>query len=233
VHYFRFAILTAVLTVVPIAQSQAASMLALTGVARAYGFTYASESTQAAAELARPGVSLLLRAGDLRYQLNDDVRYLGRAPVYKDNQLYVDASFERVLAELAAKHPWPDPAFPPAGVAVVAPASAPALTIGAYYVDGTESIDISGSGPAGVPVTVTLKARMSRDLPIVTVDRAIVITDRDGKYDVVVPAGSIALQNTTFFASASGRGLEPVTAHVEIQKPNPALHSPNDGLPKG
>jgi hypothetical protein len=232
--FLRIAIALAIFSAVAIAQAEASDMLALTGVAHAYGFTYATESTQAAVELSRPGLSLLIRAGDPRYQVNDDVRYLGRTPVFRNNQMYVDRSFERILADLAAAHPWPTSGLPMViTLPVDAPAAVPALTVKAKYVEGSDGIDISGSGPPGYPVSVVLKARMSRDIPIVTIGRTIVIADNDGHFHAVIAAGSIDLQNTTFFATASGRGLEPVSTHIEIQKPNPDFHTPNDGLPKG
>jgi hypothetical protein len=230
--FFRIAVITGTLVSMTIAQANAADMLALSGVARAYGFTYASQSTQRAVVLTRPGLSLLIRAGDPRYQVNDEVWYL-TSPVFRNNQIFVDAAFERIVADLAAAHPWPAPAAPMLASVSGDPAAAPPkLTVSATYVDGSEAIDVSGTGPANFPVSVVLKGRMSRDLPIVTLTHAIVFADASGRYEVVLPAGSIVLQNTTFFATASGRGMEPVTAHVDIQKPNPGLHSPNDGLPK-
>lgn len=230
--FHRIAIIATTCVALMAFGAQAATMLALASVARAYGFTYATEGTQAAVELARPGVSLLVRAGDPRYQVNDDVRYLGRAPVFRNNDMYVDAGFERILAGLAATHPWPAPAVPIVDVPGSAPAALPPLTVAAHYVDGSEAITVSGTGPPGLPVTVALKARMSRDIPIVTIDRAIAIVGSDGRYDVVIPASSVTIANTTFIASASGRGVETVTTQIGIQKPNPNLHSPNDGLPK-
>jgi hypothetical protein len=209
----------------------AATMLAVTDVARAYGFICATESTQAAVELARPGLSLVVRAGDPRYQVNDDVRYLTRTPVFKNNEIYVDVAFERVLADLAAAHPWPVSA--PTAASQNLAATTPVLTIAAKYVEGAEAIHVSGTGPPGFLVSVVLKAIMSRDVPIVVIGRAFVQVDADGKFGATIPAGSIGLANTSFIASASGRGIEPVTAEVPIQKPNPNLHSPNDGLPKG
>jgi hypothetical protein len=231
----RVCIVAATFVVSTIAQAGAADMLALTGVARAYGFMYAAEGTQAAVELSRPGLSLLIRAGDPRYQVNDDVRYLNQAPVFRNNQIFVDAAFERVLSDLAARHPWPVPADPMVVSSVPADASAVpiVLTIGAKYVTGAETIDISGTGPPGFPVSVVLKARMSRDLPTVIVERTTAVVGSDGRYDAVITAASTNLQNTTFFATASGRGVQPVTAHIDVQKPNQGLHSPNDGLPKG
>jgi hypothetical protein len=232
--FLRVCVVATTFVVATIAQAGAANVLALDGVARAYGFMYATESTQAAVELSRPGLSLLIRAGDSRYQVNDEVRYLERAPVFLKNQIYVDAAFDRILADLAATHPWP---LPEQLIALTMPAepvaAPPILTIATKYVDGAEAIDISGSGPPGFPVSVVLTARMSRDIPIVTIGRATVLVGPDGRYDTVVPAGSTTLQNTTFIATASGRGIVSVTAQINIQKPNPGLHSPNDGLPKG
>lgn len=206
-------------------------MLALTSVARAYGFTSVTESTQAAVELSRPGLSVLIRAGDPRYQVNDDIRYLNSAPVFHNDQIYVEASFEEALAKLAAAHPWPAPA----AVALNQDSGAPApavLTIGAKYVDGMEAIDISGTGPAGLPISVDLQALISQDLPTVSIGRASVTVGSDGRYDAIILASSVSLHDTTFVATAVAPNATPVRAKVKIQVPNPTLHSPNDNLPK-
>ena len=230
----RVAVVVATCLAITSIEAGAANMLAVTDVARAYGFICATESPQAAVELARPGLSLVVRAGDPRYQVNDDVRYLARPPVFKNNEIYVDAAFERILADLAAAHPWPVSAASTLTAASQnLAATSPVLTIAAKYVEGAEAIHVSGTGPPGFLVSVALKARMSRDVPIVVIGRAFVQVDADGRFGATISAGSIGLANTSFIASASGRGIEPVTAQVEIQKPNPNLHSPNDGLPKG
>ena len=229
--FLRVGIIAVALAAASMQRVVAADMLGLTGAAHAYGFIFVTHETEAAVQLARPGISVLIRAGNPRYQVNDDVRYLARAPVVRNNQIYVDAAFERTLADLAAAHPWPVAlVVPPAAVAAAAPLT---LTIGAKYVEGTSNIAISGTGPAGFALVVVLKARMSRDIPIVTIGSTTAKIGSDGRYEAIVPAGSIVLHETAFIASARGPGLEPVTARVEIQPPNPNLHSSNDGLPKG
>jgi hypothetical protein len=229
--FLRIATATAVLAAVAAGVAGAANMLALTSVARAYGFMYVTESTQAAVELSRPGLSILVRAGDPRYQVNDDIRYLNAAPVFHNDQIYVDASFEGALAQLAAAHPWPAPA----AVALTqdSASAAAVLTIAAKYVDGMSAIDISGTGPAGLPVSVELKAQITQDLPTVLIGRASVTVGSDGRYDAIVLASSITLHDTTFVATASGPNATPVTTHVQIQLPNQNLKSPINDLPKG
>ncbi len=230
----RVTVLIVVLAATLMQHAQAATMLALPTVARAYGFVYTMESSEVAAHLSRPGVSLLVRPGDPRYQLNDDVQYAAVSPVFANDEIYVDARFERVLAHLAETHPWPNAsAMPP--VVVSAPPVLPpdaSLSIAAHYIDTTETIAVSGKGPPGVPIQVVCKALLSRDIPAITIARATVYADGDGSFNTVVSAMQLTLENTALvFTATVGAGVKPASTALELGPPNPHLNNPNDTVP--
>ena len=229
--FLRVGIIAVALAAASMQRVVAADMLGLTGAAHAYGFIFVTHETEAAVQLARPGISVLIRAGNPRYQVNDDVRYLARAPVVRNNQIYVDAAFERTLADLAAAHPWPVAlVVPPAAAAAAAP---PALTIGAKYVEGTSISQSRERGRRGSLSSLFSKPACRatfRSLRSAAPPRKSEATDGTKR---LFPRDRSCSTKRRSFASARGPGLEPVTARVEIQPPNPNLHSPNDGLPKG
>ena len=230
---FRVATFAVVLVTALMQHAQAANMLSLSSVARAYGFVYATESMEVAAHLSRPGLSLLVRAGDPRYQVNDDTQYLSQAPAFRGNQIFVDSSFESVLARLAEAHPWPgSSAMPPV---VFTPYNAPPgakLTIAAHYIDTTQTIAASGKGPAGAPIDVVIKAALSRDIPAITVAHSTVFAAADGSYRAVLSVLSLTFPNTFLqIAATAGPNVIPAATTLELGPPNPRLDTPNDKLP--
>ena len=233
IAFLRIAVLGVVLVTTLVQHAQAANMLALSNVARAYGFVYMTESTEVAAHLSRPGLSLLVRAGDPRYQVNDDVAYLARPPAFHNNQIYVESTFESVLARLAEAHPWPNAALQPTVVTVPhAPAPGAPLTIQARYIDATETIAASGTGPAGAPIDVIVKARLSRDIPAITLAHSTVYAAADGTYRTIVSVLSLSFPNTSLQLTATaGPNVVPASATLELGPPNPKLANPNDKLP--
>jgi hypothetical protein len=212
--------------------AQAANMLPLSSVAHEYGFYYTTESTEVAAQLSRPGLSILVRAGDPRYQVNDDVQYLSRTPVFHNNEIYVDAAFESVLARLANTHPWPDAANAPPIVTVADPPAGSPLTISTHYIDSTSTILASGNGPAGAPILLVVKARLSRDIPAITVARTTVYAAADGSYRAVISVLQLTFPNTSLqFTATAGPNVAPASATIELGPPNPKLNNPNDTVP--
>ena len=231
--FFRAVVMSVVLVATFTQHAQAANVLALSSVARAYGFLYTTESTEVAAHLSRPGVSVLVRAGDPRYQVNDDVQYLSAPPVFRNNQIYVDSALGPVLARLAETHPWPDSSATPR-VAVDPRASAPgsALTIAAHYIDATQTIAATGTGPAGAPIQVVVKARLSRDIPAITVTHSTAYAAADGTYRAVLSVVSLTFPNTSLQLTATaGPNVAPASTILELGPPNPKLVNPNDTVP--
>jgi hypothetical protein len=209
--------------------AQANSNEALQTLARTYGFTYQWIVTEAAVRLSRPGVTVLIRAGNPRMAINDRLFYLTDVPVEYSNELYVSSQAEEALRELADEYPLNR------RVIVLSPPAAPAtgaLTLKIAYAEGAESILASGHGPAGVPVSIVLKAEISRDLPTITIGRANVQTDDDGAYTALIPAASMGFVNSVLVATVSSRGLTPVTVVGPVSQANTQLHTGTEALPK-
>lgn len=61
------------------------------------------------------------------------------------------------------------------------------ITVTATRAVGTESVHITGTGPASRPLEASLYATFSRDLPTVLLSRRPVATDATGRYDATLP----------------------------------------------
>jgi hypothetical protein len=201
--------------------------LPLTNLAQSRGFLYTWVSEEGAALLTRPGVTILVRAGNRRYEVNDAVRYLDETPTFRSNDILMSGGFDGILARLAFAHPWPtNAASVPSAITVSTP-----LTASTAYRPGTQTIEISGRAAAGIPVTVTLSGEISRDLPVVTIDRVTVTAGSDGTYVALIPAASISFPNSMLTATVTAAGAVPISARIGSSSPNPTLKSLNDELP--
>ncbi len=146
-------------------------------VADQVGYAYAWSASASEVTLSRPGLTVVLRPGNRRYQINDRVAYAGEAPVYENGDSVRfrrrggrAARTRRTLPGVACHgghaHRY-EPILPP----VPNPASASgSLSILVSPAPGRDAVVVDGSAPAAlrgsaVPVTLTLTGTISRDLP--------------------------------------------------------------------
>lgn len=204
--------------------------VSLSAVAAKDGYTLRWMLPERSAALYRPGVVIVLRPGAILYEVNDRVEVSDAAPRYINGDLIVSQRFATRLGELAVSRP--------ASIARdgAGPATAPNFT-GALAVEmqplaGDEAVTINGQAPAGAPVTLTLLATISSDLPTVVVSRHDVQPDVNGRFSATVPIASDYTRGSILRVLAtSAPGVTPATAQVYVGPPNGAMTLPLDQWP--
>ncbi|GAC1659509.1 MAG: hypothetical protein NVS4B13_04510 [Candidatus Elarobacter sp.] len=203
-------------------------------VAEATGYVYTWSAAASEVTLSRPGLTIVLRPGNRRYEINERVAYASEAPVYENDDLVVPADVVSQLRALAGRTPdtraTEGARTGPASTPVTASGS---LTIKVRPATGRDAIVIDGTAPASMPVTLTLVGSISRDLPDVLLRR--VTLQSDGTFHTTVsvaptmPRGSFVVVTAT-----SLPGVAPASARVIIGAPNPGLQDSDhfDHLPK-
>jgi hypothetical protein len=214
-------------------------------VADQVGYAYAWSASASEVTLSRPGLTVVLRPGNRRYQINDRVAYAGEAPVYENGDLSVSADVVAELRTLAGRYPvtrategtrigtsTTAPGFP----TVPSPASASgSLSILVSPAPGREAVVVDGSAPAAlrgnaVPVTLTATGTISRDLPTVTLQRVTLATD--GTFHTILSISGMPRGSVVTVTATSLLGLAPASARITVGAPNRNADSPLDHLPK-
>jgi len=202
-------------------------------VADGAGYVYTWSAAASEVTLSRPGLTIVLRPGNRRYEINDRVAYASEAPVYENGDLVVPADVVNELRALAGRTPDARATEGARNGPVSSPATASgSLTLTAHQVTGREAIVVDGTAPASVPVTITLVGSISRDLPDVLLRRITLQTDGTFHATILVapamPRGSYVTVSAT-----SLPGVSPASARVAIGAPNPGIDSNIfDHLPK-
>jgi hypothetical protein len=202
-------------------------------VAEGAGYVYAWSASASEVTLSRPGLTVVLRPGNRRYEINERVAYASEAPVYENGDLVVPADVVSELRALAGRNPDVRATEGARTGPVSGPASASgSLTVTARQVTGREAISIDGTAPASVPVTITLVGSISRDLPDVLLRRVTLQTD--GTFHATIPVAPAMPRGSYVTVTVSSLpGVSPASAHVTMAAPNPTIDSDIfDHLPK-
>lgn len=184
-----------------------------------------------AAALYRPGVVIVLRPGSLLYDVNDRVEASDVAPRYVNGDVIVSQHFVTRLRELALAR-VPARNEQPSAESSVASNFRGALSVQMQPLHGDEAVTVSGQAPAGAPVTLTMLATISSDIPTIVVSRADVQPDVNGHFSARVPIASDYYPGSTLRVLAtSAPGVTPATAEVTVGPPNADLTLPADQWP--
>jgi len=202
----------------------------LARIATENGYAYAWLASEGAVSLSRPGVVVVLRAGQKLYRAGDRVISADRAPYYDGTDLVVSPAVAANLRRIAQMFPLNPPAFaPPTQTAALSGS----LSVEARQVAGRDAIAVSGRGPADAPVLVTLTAEVSRDLPVVVLSRTATRVKPDGSYEADIGITSAPPRETVVIATVTSvTGVKPSSARVVLKATSPAVSSPLDQLPK-
>jgi hypothetical protein len=202
----------------------------LARIAAENGYAYAWLAGEGAVSLSRPGVVVVLRAGQKLYRVGDRVVSADRAPYYDGTDLVVSAAVAANLHRLAQAFPLPPaPLAPPTQTAPITGT----LSVEARQVAGRDAIAIRGRGPADAPVFVTLTGEISRDLPVVVLSRITTRVAPDGSYAADIGISSAPPPGTVVVATVTSvTGVKPSSARVVLAATSPAVVSPLDQLPK-
>lgn len=204
------------------------SLLPLAGVAARAGYTYQWEPLHSSVVLSRPGIVVVLRPGESVYQVNNDTAVADQSPSYSRGDLYVTPALANRLAVLAARSPsMVRIAGGPTVVAQSEISAHGAISLAAQPLQGTEAISVDGTAPPNAPVTITLLATVSTDVPTIVVSRQDVVTDVNGRFGAVIPIASAYERGTILkIVATSLPGVVPASAQLVINAPNPGVKVP-------
>jgi len=203
-------------------------------VAETAGYVYSWSTSASEVTLSRPGLTVVLRPGTRRYEVNERVEYASEPPVYANGDLIVPGDVVSELRMLAGRNAdvRAMEGTRTGSARPVAATASGSLTINARAMTGREAITIDGTAPASVPVTLTLVGSISRDMPDVLVRRLTLVTDGTTFHATVPVAPAMPRGSHVTITATSLPGIAPVSASVVIDAPNPGLDSKFDHLPK-
>lgn len=166
--------------------------------------------------LYRAGLVIVVRPGAQLYEVDDRVEVSDVAPRYVNGDMIVSPRFAARLKALASMQ-----FVPSESRGVRAQNFTGSISIEAQPLAGTEAVTVNGQAPAGAPVTLTLMATISSDLPTILVSRHDVQPDVNGRFSATVPIASDYFHGSLLRVLAtSTSGVTPATANVWVDAPN-------------
>jgi hypothetical protein len=106
------------------------------------------------------------------------------------------------------------------------------ITMEARQLQGAEAIAVQGSAPAGAPVTITLLAVVSSELPTIVVSRHDVVTDANGRFEAIIPIASAYERGTLLrVVATSSSGIASAQSQLITQAPNDGVTVPLEQSP--
>jgi hypothetical protein len=208
--------------------ARAAGEARLATVAAADGFTYHWMPGEAGAILTRPGVSVVFRVGRLFYEVNDATPIADSAPRFDGRDIVISQKLATHLSEIARRYPYP--VSHTAQQSRVAPlqhasdSSSAQLTLAARQIPGREALALRGSGPANLPLTITIRGELSNDLPVVLLSTIALTTANDGTFFAEVDYSQDSYPGTTISATVTTlSGTSAAEARMIVGAPSPQI----------
>lgn len=177
--------------------------------------------------LYRPGLVIVIRPGDREYDVNNRVEFSDAPPAYVNGDILVSTSLAARLRRLASLANVPAVPRGVSSVQTAAAATGP-ISVDARALQGSEALSVSGHAPSGAPVTITLLATISPDLPTVVVSRHDVQPDASGQFQAVISIASDYLRNSLLRVVATSAGATPASTTVTVGAPNAGVTVPFD-----
>ncbi len=206
--------------------------IALSRLASELGYTYAYLGADAVVTLSRPGLTIVFRPGDARYDVNDQVQIAPQAPRFEHNEVVVSDAMIARLRSLAARYPDAE-THPVAGSTHPIPTGP--VTISATHADGRQAAIVWGTAAPSSPVTIVAIAKISRDLPDALLSRTTTFADAEGKYHIVIPIAPLYWPDSEFiFTAQTTDGSHTAsTMPITFATPNAKTTIPfSDNLPR-
>jgi hypothetical protein len=230
-HKFITAIaLSVVGTIVIGASAQAQSnSISLKALATRNSYTLRWLYPERSIQLYRPGLVIVIRPGEREYDVNSRVEFSDAAPTYVNGDMLISTALASRLQRLAAMSVTHAAAVHGARsyAEQLQPASGP-ISVDVRHAQGSEALNVSGRAPAGSPVTITLLATISPDLPTVVVSRHDVQPDANGQFQAVISSAPDYLRGSLLQVVATSAGASPASATVTVGPPNPGVTVPFD-----
>jgi hypothetical protein len=214
------------------AQAQSHNVL-LSTIAPRDGYKVQWLLPERSVRLYRPGLVIVLRPGVVEYEVNNRVEFADAPPQYVNGDFLVSSQLAARLARLASMaHPSPRTHTVGAISTERYPQASGAITLTARPQAGNEAIFVSGHAPSSAPITITLLATLSEDLPTVVVSRHDVQPDANGQFQATIPIAPDYLRNSMLRVLAtSAAGSTPASVTLLIGAPNSGVTVPAEQEP--
>ena len=230
----RWMPLALALIALPCAVPAAQPDLSLAKVARASGLTYSWLGVQRSVSLTRQGLVIVVRPGAHEFEVNDRVESTADAPRYAGGDLLVSPAMARRI-EALARASAPRIAASQPVVTEPVPRGTPltgSISLQAHPLAGREAVVVEGQAPPAAPVTITLLATISSDIPTVLLTRRELRADSDGRFRAIMPIAADYVRGSILTVRATS---VPNVASAETQllvgAPNEGVSVPAEQLP--
>ena len=112
-------------------------------------------------------------------------------------------------------------------IAATSPSAQGTISLEARQLQGAEAISVDGNGPPNVPVTITLLAIVSSEVPTIVVSRHDVVTDVAGRFGTVIPIAAAYEEGTILKVVATSiPGVGSASAQLVTTAPNGGVDVP-------
>lgn len=213
-----------------VSAAAADGMLSLRSVALQSGYSYSWLGAEQAAAIERPGVVIVIRAGNPFYEINDGSGFANPAPQSAGTDVLIAPALAqriRLLARDQTSH-----ATSQVAALAVGQYRSGSLSMSVAHIEGTESLAILGNGPASVPVTLTVFASLSRDIPEVVLSRYDCATDAQGIFSATVSLAPNFMRDSIVTVRATSLdSVNPTQAQVLVGPPSPHITVPAEIVP--
>jgi hypothetical protein len=196
----------------------------LAQVARDLGFRYAYLDQENGVSLTREGAVIVVRPGQGFFTINNRREPVyGTIPFYRDNDVVVSRAFEqeikpfgtpvRTAARFKRVPAWTVARQP---VAVAHVDAGRVQSVEGSFVSAASSVQIVGRATPGTLVSLVLRADLSEDLPVITLDGTSVLADASGAFKARLRSAPDHFAYTRLFVEATAPGdAVPITAYLE------------------
>lgn len=178
--------------------------------------------------LYRQGLVIVIRPGEREYAVNNRVEFSDAAPSYVNGDMLISSSFAARLRHLASMATVRSAAPFAMRSTESMPAASGPITMDVRRATGSEAVGVSGHAPSGAPVTITLLATISPDLPTVVVSRQDVQPDANGQFQAVISIASDYARGSLLRVVATSAGATPASVTVTVDAPNAGVAVPFD-----
>jgi hypothetical protein len=213
--------------------------IALSRVAAELGFTYAYLGPEDAVALSRPGVTILVRPGELLFDVNDRTEAMsGAPPHFYQSDVYVSPQFVARLRAIAARYPVVilgsgGTVIGRTPVADTHQITGSIVELTVKQLTGTQQVDVSGKAPArNLPITITLIGTFSSEIPDTVLSRRQVYADEDGRFRTTIPIAPGYMRGALLTLVASSvPGVATASLRFEVKAPNGDVSVPAEQTP--
>jgi len=115
-----------------------------------------------------------------------------------------------------------------------APQVSGAISLEVHPLEGSEAVVVTGFAPVAAPVTITLLATLSSDIPTVVVSRHDAHPDASGRFQTIIPIAPNFLRGSIMDVLATSfSGVTPATAQFIVGPPNGKTSVSAEYMPGG